>query len=163
MSLHPSLLPTLKAAILAETDQTFVALRAANNEQGMADWYNTPSTFVVWKTYVTQDEIMQNGFDWVRVDNLSVGRARIWEWLFDNQQAAINPSRANVRAGIAECWKVTAADLAVQAAVLAHCRRVCTRGERIFATGTGTAATPGLLGAFEGDVTAQNISDALRG
>mgnify|MGYP001055418673 CR=1 FL=1 len=34
--------------------------------------------FVVWRSSVTQDEIMQNGFDWVRVDNLSVGKARIW-------------------------------------------------------------------------------------
>lgn len=153
---------TLKAAILSETDQAFVALRTANNEDGMRDWLNTRSTFVVWKTYVTQDEIMQNGFDWVRVDNLSVGKARIWEWLFDNAQAAISPSKDNVRAGIAECWKGTAADLAVQAAVLTHCRRACTRGERYFASGTGTEATPGKLGIFEGLLSAQDISDALR-
>ena len=65
---------------------------------------------------------MQNGFDWVEVDNLTVGKARIWEWLFDNATTTINPSKANVRAGIAECWKGTAAKLAVQAAVLAHCK-----------------------------------------
>ena len=105
---------------------------------------------------------MQNGFDWVRVDNLSVGKARIWEWLFDNAQAAISPSKDNVRAGIAECWRGTAADLAVQAAVLTHCRRACTRGERYFASGTGTEATPGKLGIFEGLLSAQDISDALR-
>lgn len=163
MSLTTAQLSDLKTAILEETDPAFVVLRTANNEQGMADWYNELSPFVVWKTYVSQDEIMQNGFNWVRVDNLSVGKARIWEWLFDNQQAAINPSKANVRAGIAECWKGTDADLAVQAAVLTHCRRACSRAERIFASGTGTQGTPGLLGGFEGSVTAQDISDALQG
>ena len=49
-------------------------------------------SFIVWKTSVTQDEIMQNGFDWVQVDNLTVGKARIWEWMFDNQGATINSS-----------------------------------------------------------------------
>jgi hypothetical protein len=72
--------PTLKAAILAETDATFVALRTANNEDGMAGWYNEPSASIVWRTSVTQDEIMLNGFDWTRVDNLGVGKARAWTW-----------------------------------------------------------------------------------
>lgn len=151
---------TLRTAILA--DQALAAWVQERRDDLIAAYYNEPAspTFIVWKTYVTQDEIMQNGFDWVRVDNLSVGKARIWEWLFDNQQAAINPSKANVRAGIAECWKGTAADLAVQAAVLGHCRRVCNRAERLFATGTGTEATPGLL-AFEGSVSTNDISAIL--
>lgn len=157
----PEQLATLKAAILAETDQAFVALRAANDETGMAAWYNAASTFVVWRTSVSQDEIMQNGFDWAQVDNLNVGKARIWEWLFDNESRTINPTKANVRAGIAECWKGTSQMLAVQAAVLAHCKRLCTRAERLFATGTGTDAAPGLPGSFEGDVMPQNIADAL--
>lgn len=154
-------LQTLKAAILAETDTTFVALRAANDETGMADWLNAASTFIVWRTSVTQDEIMQNGFDWTRVDNLSVGKARIFEWMFNNEARAINPSKSNVRAGIESVWVGTAADLAVRASVYAHCKRAASRAERVFATGTGTDASPGLLG-WEGYVTAQTVSDALR-
>lgn len=154
-------LQTLKAAILAETNTTFVALRAANDETGMADWLNAASTFIVWRTSVTQDEIMQNGFDWTRVDNLSFGKARIWEWMFNNEARAINPSNSNVRAGIESVWVGTAADLAVRASVYAHCKRAASRAERVFATGTGTDASPGLLG-WEGYVTAQTVSDALR-
>ena len=30
-------------------------------------------TFIVWKTEVSIDEIMRNGMDWARVDNLSIG------------------------------------------------------------------------------------------
>ena len=103
----------------------------------------TPA-FVVWRSSVTQDEIMQNGFDWTRVDNLSIGKARIWEWLFSNDARSFNPSKPNVRSGIDQCWGGTAADLAVRAAVYAHCKRLATRFERIFATGTGSAADPGI-------------------
>ena len=50
--LTPAQLTTLKAAILAETDPTFVALRVATNETGMAAWYNadTVPVFVAWRT-----------------------------------------------------------------------------------------------------------------
>ena len=115
--------------------------------------------FIVWKSSVQQDEIMQNGFDWVRVDNLSVGKARIWEWLFDNQSATFNPSKINVRAGIDECWKGTAADLAVRAAVYVHCKRNANVLEKLFATGTGSDASPATM-AVEGGVSYQIVDQA---
>jgi len=115
--------------------------------------------FVVWRSSVTQDEIMQNGFDWVRVDNLSVGKARIWEWLFDNQLATLNPSKINVRAGIDECWKGTSADLAVRAAVYVHCKRNANVLEKLFATGTGTDASPATM-VVEGSLSYQQVDQA---
>jgi hypothetical protein len=102
-------------------------------------------TFTVWKTSVTQDEIMQNGFDWTRVDNLGLGKARIWEWMFDNQSTSINPAKLNVRAGIDAVWVGTAADIAVRAAVYVHCKRPATVFEKVFATGTGTEASPATM------------------
>ena len=116
--------------------------------------------FIVWKSSVQQDEIMQNGFDWVRVDNLSVGKARIWEWLFDNQNASINPSKSNVRAGIDECWKGTAADLAVRAAVYIHCKRKANLLEKLFATGTGSDASPATM-AIEGSISYNEVHTAM--
>ena len=116
--------------------------------------------FVVWRSSVTQDEIMQNGFDWVRVDNLSVGKARIWEWLFDNQSATFNPSKVNVRAGIDECWKGTAADLAVRAAVYVHCKRTANLLEKLFATGTGTDASPATM-TIEGSISYNEVYTAM--
>ena len=145
--LNDSQLQAFRAALFAETDPELVTHRTNGSTPMIVQWYNQPRTpdFIVWKTLVTQDEIMMNGFDWVRVDNLSVGKARIWEWLFGNEQRVINPSKPNVRAGIAEVWKGTAADLAVQAVVLGHCKRPATRIEHLFATGTGTIASPGDL------------------
>ena len=134
---------TLKAAILA--NQTANTLFVDGDLQGLADYLNQPASpaFTVWRSAVSQDEIMQNGFDWTRVDNLSVGKARIWEWLFNNEARSFNPSKPNVRAGIDQCWVGTAADLAVRAAVYVHCKRQATRFERIFATGTGSVLNPG--------------------
>jgi hypothetical protein len=122
---------------------------------------NQPSNpaFIVWRTSVMQDSIMQNGFDWTRVDNLSVGPARVWEWMFANASRAINPSKLNVRAGIDAVWKGTAADLAVRAAVYVHCKRTATVIEKILATGTGTDATPGSL-TFEGQLSPQWVVTA---
>lgn len=154
-------LTQLRAAILADTTPSVQAALAIRNDNEIARLYNLESTFIVWRTSVSQDEIQLNGFDWVLVDNLSVGKARIWEWLFNNQARSLNPSKANVRAGIQECWKGTAAMLAVQAVVLGHCKRPATVAERVFTTGTGTDATPGDLGSFEGSLSVNDVSTAL--
>ncbi|HEY9817690.1 MAG TPA: hypothetical protein V6D20_18075 [Candidatus Obscuribacterales bacterium] len=151
MALSDIQLTTLRAACFA-TPAAAAFFVNPGNAAGLRTYLNTASSFVVWRTAVLQDEIMQNGFDWVRVDNLSVGKARIWDWLFDNEGRSINPSKANVRAGIQECWKGTAADLLVQAAVLDHCKRNATNAERLLGSGIGDAANPGLL-SFEGDLS----------
>lgn len=156
----PEQLQTLKAAILA--DQTLS--REPMNSDGayaIAAALNRPAepAFIVWRTSVSQDEIMQNGFDWTRVDNLSVGPARVWEWMFQNEQRAINPSKVNVRAGIDAVWKGTAADLAVRAAVYVHCKRAATRFEQLFATGTGSSAAPATM-TLESPVSLQDVERA---
>lgn len=153
---------TLKAALLA--DPALAQWIVEYRDDLIRDYYNAPSSpaFTVWRTSVSQDEIMQNGFDWTRVDNLSVGKARVWEWLFDNGSTSINPSKTNVRAGIDQTWVGTAADLAVRAAVYVHCKRTASRVERIFASGTGSDAVPGLMG-FEGEISTSDVSAMLEG
>lgn len=118
------------------------------------------SPWTVWKTAVTQDEIMQNGFDWTQADNLSVGQARIWEWLFDNDSKSINPSKTNVRLGITECWKGTTAKVAVATAVFVHCKRFANGIEKILSTGTGSDESPATMGA-EGTLNYLNVFSAM--
>jgi hypothetical protein len=144
---------TLKTNILATPDLN--TIYENGDLQALASALNTTASpdFYAWRNSVSQDEIMQNGFDWVRVDNLSVGKARIWEWLFKNATVSINPSKPNVRAGITEAWKGTAQDVAVRHVVFQHCQRKVSRVERMFATGTGTSTTdtgtgPGDMGYF---------------
>ena len=162
MALTTEQLHVFRAALLAETDP-YLVFRRDNGQAGrVAEWYNQvgANAPIVWKTSLQLEEITSNGFDWVRVDNLSVGKARIWEWMFGNEQKSINPSKPNIRAGIAEVWKGTAADLAVQATVLNHCKRGTSRIEALFAVGTGTAAAPAIMG-FEGLLTEMDISLAV--
>lgn len=155
MPLSPSQLVTLKAEIDADP-----ALSAfPNNNDGnfaVAAALNIAANpeFIVWKTAVSPDEIMRNGMDWTRVDNLSVGKARIWEWM--TRLGTFNPSRANIRAGIDATWVGTAADLAVRAVVYTHCKRAATRAEKLFATGTGSDASPGTL-TFEGKLSSDDV------
>ena len=113
--------------------------------------------FVVWKTSVNMDEIMRNGMDWARVDNLTVGKARIWDWI--GRLGSFNASKVNIRTGIDAAWVGTAADLAVRATVYTHCKRNAKIAEALLATGTGTTADPATL-VHEGDVNYYQIMEA---
>lgn len=158
MELSTAQLQTLKTWLLANAGSL--------NDQQAADALNalaTP-TFNIYRTAVTQDEVQQNNFDWTRVDNLSVGKARIWEWMFNNESRTVNPSKQVIRNGINETWKGTAADLNVRAAVYVHCYRPATVAEQLFSTGAGTTPDqdgngPGTT-TVDGLVTAQNVIDA---
>lgn len=151
-------LQTLKTAI--NQNPAWVALPLTNSAALLiADDFNLQATpdFVVWRSSVPLDEVMRNGMDWTRVDNLSVGKARIWDWL--SRLGTLNPSQANVRAGIDATWVGTAADLAVRAAVYVHCKRLATKAEKLFATGTGSDAVPATM-AFEGVLSADDVAQA---
>lgn len=157
--LTPEQLQTLNAAIIADP----VLNAIPKNVDGafeIAAQLNQPSSpdFIVWKTNVSVDEIMRNGMDWARVDNLSVGKARIWEWM--GRLGTFNAAKANIRAGIDATWVGTAADLAVRAMVYTHCKRTATKGEKLFATGTGTMGSPATM-SFEGNLTYRDVMDAL--
>ena len=140
-----------------DTLRTFVNanLPGLDDEQ-TATALNQPASpaFTVWRSSVSTDEVMRNGMDWTRVDNLSIGKARIWEWM--TRPGSFNPSKENVRAGIDATWVGTAADLAVRAAVYVHCKRLATVGEKLFATGTGSDASPATL-VIEGQFTYADI------
>lgn len=159
MPLTLTQLQSLKTFIAA--DPTLNAV--PNNTDGhytLAALLNQPAepAFVVWRSSVSVDEIMSNGFDWTRVDNATVGKARIWEWMM--ARGTINPSKANIRAGIDEAWSGTGAEqVAHRNAIYAHCKRNATRVEKLFATGTGTTATPATMG-FEGSVSPMDVETA---
>ena len=148
----------LKAAILAEP-----ILAAQPMTSGgalvIAEYFNeiVSPAYIVWKTAVSIDEIMRNGMDWARVDNLSVGKARIWDWM--GRLGTIDPSKPNIRAGINAAWTGTQADLDVRAAVYVHCKRSATRAEKLFATGTGSDAVPATM-SFEGQLSVDSVQQA---
>lgn len=180
----PEQLQTLKLAILAETDASFAELRQANDEQGMADWYNTASAFSVWRTNTDTTNVF-NAIVW---SSLTPSDAADGTTTYTNRalvcqakqinlqimlqgQLSVATNRASIRQGLSDALlnvpagaggSLLDAGWLGAGKVKATIQRPCTRAERIWASGTGTTATPGDLGSFEGSVSAQDISDALR-
>lgn len=148
---------TLKAAILSETDPAFVALRNAGDEQGMADWWNTFTTFVVWRTSVPLSEVVAE-VDGVELVGLTTTKLAAYQSLL--LAGAVNPSKTRIRAGFDQVFSGAGGNI-TRPLLLALWKRFARRIGRLYATGTGTDASPGTL-VFEGTVNAQNISDALR-
>lgn len=169
-------LQAVKAAIAA--DPTLNA--APNNDDGdvaIADALNAAAAplFIVWRTHVLlMDVTGRAGFDWTRVDNLSVGKARIFEWMF-LPGSVCNPALASVRAGVEAAFSVAANDAPCRQAFYDAGSRPATRVERLFTTpatvpggGTtgsnGTAPTANGVGpqnmATEGPITASEVRAA---
>lgn len=129
---------------------TAYAIAAELNQPASPAW-------TVWRRDVSRDDVSGDGFDWTQVDNLTVGQARIWDWLFDG--GSMNAGDSGKRAGIVECWKGTAAKVAVQVFVLGKCKRSAKLGEKVLSTGTGSEAAPAVLG-YEGDISYPDVQAA---
>ncbi len=157
-ALTPAQMQALKDNILADP---VMSVKPANSDGSwdIAVLYNqtVAPSFYVWRTDVPVEEIVKNGFDWAQVDNLTVGKARIWDWL--TKVGYINASKINVRAGIDECWKGTAALVSVRDVIYTHLYRPATRIEKLFSTGTGTIASPAVMN-FEGVISYIDVDQA---
>ena len=156
-----ALTPAQLAALKAEIDADPVLAAKPLNSDGYFDTAlilnNTIVTpdFFVWRTNVPINEVMGNGFDWVRVDNMTVGESRIWEYM--TQLGFINPNQANVRAGINEAFKGVAADDSMRLAMYTnHLQKKATRTEKLFSSGAGT--TSSNLGVGPATVTVTSIT-----
>jgi hypothetical protein len=179
MALTTAQLQTLKSAILAETDTTFVGYRTAGSTGLMADWLNGDSAFYVWRT-ATPASTVSNAVTWANFTPLdSPDGSATWQTRalacqgkqFNLQnmllaaQGAIASGLANVRAG----WQDATTNIPSGAAgallsggwatIRDSFKRAATRGEKIFATGTGTFATPGDL-VWEGRVAEYDVVQA---
>lgn len=159
MSLSPAQLSTLKAAIAA--DPTLSSLpNDPDGNQAVADAFNAPATpdYFVWRSNVPPSEYRgANGIVWTEVDALTVGKGRIFEWLTGMLSMGINAADANVRAGLQNAFGNTSATLAN---LTAMGRRKASRAEKLFATGTGSTASPATMG-FEGKITAADVLNAF--
>ena len=164
MSLSNEQLPTFRAAIDAETDPVMLARLNSGDLHGVADWYNEPGTFVVWRTDLSEEEIVSNTsaedtvWDWSLYISTSIAEKMAWERIFAGT-GAINPSIDHVRAGIGEIFSGPQYT-AQRTHLLAMAKRNATRVEGLFATGTGTTITPGKL-VYEGFINYRNVQKAL--
>lgn len=158
MALTPEQRAVLRTAILSDTDAAVIAARTVRNDTELARLYNLPGTFIVWRSSIPVAEYRE-AVTWTEVDALTVGKARIWEWLTGNMVLPLDASKAGVRQGLADCW---GAATTTRGALLAIAKRSATKAEQLFASGTGTAGAPGTL-VFEGFVTIEDVGRALNG
>lgn len=164
MSLTNNQLATLKTAINSETDPIVTDALSVGSHNVIADFYNGDSTFVVWKTLLTEHEIVSNvspeatTWDWVAYIATSTAEKMAWERIF-NGTYSIDPSKDQTRSGIAAIFS-GAGNAAQRTHLLAVAKRNATRAEALYATGTGTTATPGKL-TFEGVITHNDVANAL--
>lgn len=150
---------TLRTVALAEPS---IAQAIANgDDSSVSDWFNTASTFIVWKTTLQEVDVLQtDGFNFSLVDGLTAGKRDEWT-LFLFREGKCNPSKANIRAGFLDIWSGTAAKTAVYNAIIELSKRSATNAEKALATGTGTTGAPGLL-TFEGSISVNDVSAILR-
>lgn len=151
---------TLKTAILADG----AISTAANNGEytTVADYMNTLATpdFFVWKIAVTPAEYTgANGLVWTEVDNLTVGKARIFDWMTAGLSKAFNPADSNVRAGLGNAFSgtTTATNLTAMSKTKA------TKAQKVLADtsgGNGAIGTPATM-TFSGQLRWQNVKHAF--
>lgn len=180
-------LAILKAAILAEVDPTVVAARtpATRDDRVIAAFYNQPRAFQVWRSSVDTETIF-DAIDWAKLtvtdlasvgDSAQVSSAQTnWHLACQGKQInlqivlqgrqTINATRLKTRQMLADALQnlPSGAGGALQDAGWTQVKqmlyRPATRGEALYATGTGTTGVPGLL-AFEGAVTIDDVSTVL--
>lgn len=135
-------------------------LAGVTDEQAIATYYNTSvGTYIVWKSAVTVRETGQvfDGAEWAGMTSANHTRLQtVAQYLM-----SYSPAIAGVRAMFNDIWS-GAGGTNTRAALLVLWKRAGNRLEALFATGTGTDASPATL-VVEGTVTAQQISDVIAG
>lgn len=153
-TLTPAQKTTLKANIQANGDTNTLCLNG--DLSGLAALYNAQASpdFWVWRTSVSKDEYLGSTsvdatvFAWTGTGYItrSQGERDAFNALF-NAEGFVNPSRANVRTAFTDVFSgATAPAPANRTHMATTSRRRVTRFERVFVTGTGSTAVPGLLG-----------------
>lgn len=160
MPLTPAQLQTLKTHILSlsgaggefenvpNNDDGHFAIAAALSQTAVPD-------FIVWKTSVATSEC-KDAVNWTEFINRSAGERGAFEFMLSN--GVINPSRPNVRQGINDVFS-GAQGATSRAALTALGKRQAKRAEKLFATGTGSDASPATM-TFEGNLSFGDVAAA---
>jgi hypothetical protein len=144
----------LHAALIA--DASMAASVAAADDIAIAAWFNTPVAENCWKTKLTIDEV-QDAMNWTTFIGRSVGERDAFRTMFNQNE--VNPSKENVRLGIADIFSGTAATAVnLRAAIMGVAQRTMTRAEKILATGPVSSV---YTLTFEGQLSYADAS-ALR-
>jgi hypothetical protein len=138
----------IKADILANAD-TLAAYNIGNLD-ALEKLYNAAAApaFTVWRSALTPEqarEAIAGGDGLAQLDNLTAGKRDSLLWVFaGTTQPAIAAQRAAIE-------NLCGTQNALKAAILASQKRTASRIEKLFATGTGSDASPAVM-AVEGPI-----------
>ncbi len=152
-------LDTLKADLTANQTQAFLDFKSdpdnttkANVVAGIYNGIASPD-FWVWRTMVTQADVVGTTtadgttWSWTTYISRSQGERDGWREMFADG-GFVDASQANVRQGFADIFSGASAGAPAQRThLLTIGRRKATIAEKLFATGTGSTASPATMGA----------------
>lgn len=158
MALTQAQLTTLKADILADP----VLNAKPMNSDGafdIAKAYNTQASpnFTVWKSNVTINDVGK-AFNGTELAGLTTGNQTRLQTLAQYLAGGVNPSIIGNRQFFDDVFS-GAGGTNTRANLLALWKRLATRGEKLFATGTGSDAVPATP-TFEGQISYQDVEQA---
>lgn len=165
MALSTSQLTALKAAILAETDPTFVGYRTNGQTDLMRDWLNankSPAT-KCWRTDVPAQD-SDEATPWTAFDSITPAGKRD-SWLHAFMRYPRNYSRNAVRRWVTDVWGNATAGSNAEAILTGAGLRNITRAEAILG-GANTATTNNVTALkleWQGPLSSNDISEALGG
>lgn len=129
-------------------DTTCAALATAAEDVSLAAWFNTidPSACIVWRSDVTVAEA-NTVLVWAEIDSLTVGKARIWDWM--RGLVTLDARNANIRQGLSDAFSNATN---TRTALIALAKRSATRAEKALSSGACTTANPSIM-TFVGSIS----------
>jgi hypothetical protein len=170
MILTPTQTATFVTYLTVTNAAEFATWVEGYEDQVIADAMNAINSpdFWVWRTKVTKEEITGmvsiDGTSFTWTGNGFIGRTvqelLAWQELFSTVDGTVNPSLPHMRAAFADIFSGTGNAASNRAHLAVVGRRKATRFERLFATGTGSAPSPGVL-MLEGELDYLDIARAF--
>jgi hypothetical protein len=158
MALTTAQLATMKADIIA----TPAFNSQPNNSDGafaIAAAYNLPASpnWTVWKTNVAINDVGQK-FNGTELAGLTTGNLTRLQTIAQYLVLGVNPSLTDTRQFFDDVFS-GAGGATTRANLLALWKRLATRAEKLYTTGTGSDPSPATL-TFEGAVSYSDVQTA---
>lgn len=154
--LTPAQLATLKADINAAGDLNIYP-NSPDGNYAIAALYNVLASpdFIVWKTSIPTSDVKKNVV-WTEYIARSVGEQNAFQLMIAD--GTVNASDLNVRSGFVDIFSGPGG-ATTRTNLTALAKRKASRAEKLFATGTGSDATPATM-SFEGALSYFDVAMA---
>lgn len=158
MALTPAQLQTLKTFINTVPAWATLPLNSDSAYFIAGELNKTASpSFTVWKTSVQAAEVGE-AFNSSEVAGLTTANTNRLQVMVQYSGGSFDPSRTDTRAGFDSVFS-GAGGVNTRAALLILWKRLATTFEKLFATGTGSDASPANL-VLEGNVSYSDVEQA---